>query len=364
MVRNFSRYHRKTTHSFFLSSAIFHCTACAPSQFLPLRDTRAWPVPRRFKRGTSTMVTILDPRLLALTAIVTVAFQLSFFLVTYTCKFDTLTDFAGSTNFILVAALTLALGAEYSLRAIVLSTFVFVWGTRLCAFLLMRILQWGEDRRFDDKREDLAKLAAFWSVQAVWVWTVSLPVTIVNTSNISPRLGTLDFLGWVLFGIGFALESVADQQKTNYKKKPESRGRWTDVGTWAWSRHPNYAGEITLWWGIYISSTRVLRGWEHLAVLGPIFITCILLFVSGIPLLESSADKKHGQKHDYLVYKRRTSVLFPVPPALYERFPDTVKKSIFFDLPLYNKELNKDVRDVEKGAPDPPAENVATEQTD
>lgn len=295
---------------------------------------------------------VLDSRLLGLTALVTVAYQLSFFIVTYLCRFDTLTDFAGSTNFVVLALLTLTLSGFYTARQIVMTACVCLWGLRLGAFLLYRILLWGEDRRFDDKRNDVAQLAIFWTIQAVWVWTVSLPITITNSSRAAPPLGALDYIGWAVFACGLVLEAVADQQKLVYKRTPESKGRWTDVGVWKWSRHPNYFGEMVVWWGLYIASTAVLRGAEHLAVLGPIFITLILLFVSGIPLLEQGADKKHGKKKDYLAYKKRTSVLFPVPPALYEKLSEGVKKSVFLDIPLYNKMDETNVSDVEAGLPE------------
>lgn len=285
---------------------------------------------------------VWDSRLLGITALVTVLYQLSFFLVTYFCRFDTLTDFAGSTNFIVLTALTLALGgAQYSARSVVLSTLVFVWGVRLCAFLLSRILAWGEDRRFDDKRNDLGRLVAFWSIQAVWVWTVSLPITLVNATKENPSLHASDYIGWAVFISGLLLEAVADAQKTAYKKTEASRGRWTDVGTWKWSRHPNYAGEIILWWGAYISAARALRGLEHLAVLGPIFITCILLFLSGIPLLEQGANKKHGMKQEYREYLNKTSVLWPIPPSLYVKFPESIKRTILLDIPMYAKGLDQ-----------------------
>lgn len=294
---------------------------------------------------------VLDSRLLGLTALVTIAYQLSFFTVTYLCRFDTLTDFAGSTNFVLLAILTLTLSGLYTARQIVMTCCVVAWGVRLGAFLLYRILLWGEDRRFDGKRDNVVSLAVFWSIQAVWVWTVSLPITITNASSAAAApIGGLDFFGWGVFACGLLLEAVADQQKLAYKQTPESKGRWTDVGVWKWSRHPNYFGEMLVWWGLYIASTPVLRGAEHLAVIGPIFITLVLLFLSGIPLLEQGADKKHGKKEEYRTYKQKTSVLFPVPPALYERLPEGVKTSVFLDFPLYNK--MDDVSDVESGSPE------------
>lgn len=303
---------------------------------------------------------VLDSRLLGLTALVTVAYQLTFFMVTYLCRFDTLTDFAGTTNFILLAALTLALG-NLTTRGIILSAFVFVWGVRLCAFLLYRILDWGEDRRFDDKRNNVGQLAIFWAIQAVWCWTVSLPVTLTNASSLNPAVFQgWDYVGWFLFITGFLLESVSDVQKTVYKKKPESKGRWIDVGCWGWSRHPNYMGEIFLWWGIYLAAVPVLRGAEHCAILGPIFITFILLFVSGIPILEQNADKKHGMKEEYKAFKKATSVLLPIPPKLYVKFPESIKKSILLDWKLYNKDIQ--VSEGDNTTP-PPAQEAPTEDT-
>lgn len=284
-------------------------------------------------------VSVLDQRYLALTALVTIAYQGFFFLVTYALKFDKVTDFAGSTNFALVALLSFVLGGHYGARQIVLSACVFVWAARLAAFLLYRIILWGEDRRFDDQRENVGKLVIFWSLQAIWVWTVSLPTTIVNANAYNPALNALDYVGWVIFALGLALETVADQQKLLFKQSEASKGRWADVGVWSYSRHPNYAGELMVWYGLYISSLSVLRGAEHAAVAGPIFITLLLLFVSGIPINEQSADEKHGMKDEYRLYKQRTSVLVPFPPALYSKLPDVLKKTVMLDFPTYNRAL-------------------------
>lgn len=280
----------------------------------------------------------LDEHLLALTAIVTLGYQFLFFTVTYIAKFDKLTDFAGSTNFIVLALMTLIVGGQYEARQIVNTVCVVVWGTRLGAFLFYRIFLWGEDNRFDDKRQNLAKLAVFWMLQAVWVWTVSLPVTITNSKraeNISDP-SALAYVGWAIFALGFLIEAIADQQKLVYKAKPESNGRWTDVGVWAWSRHPNYFGEIIIWWALYLASVRDFQGPEHAAVAGPIFITLLLLFVSGVPMLERSWDRKYGRKDGYDEFKNRTSVLIPIPPVLYSRLPKFIKSTILLDFKYYN----------------------------
>lgn len=166
------------------------------------------------------MVFVIDSNYLAITAIVTFAYQFTFFLVTYTFKFDKVTDFAGGTNFVILALMTFLLGQTWYARQIVLTTMVTLWGLRLALFLLWRILLWGEDRRFDDKRNSLAKLAVFWSLQTVWVWTVSLPVTFVNAhAGSNPAIGAWDILGWVMWGAGFLIEAIADHQKTIFKSK-------------------------------------------------------------------------------------------------------------------------------------------------
>lgn len=78
------------------------------------------------------------------------------------------------------------------------------------------------------------------------MWTVSLPVTVVNGSNRNPSIEVVDIVGWILWAIGLSIEAVADQQKLNLKKNSASKGRWCDVGVWYWSRHPNYFGEVNI----------------------------------------------------------------------------------------------------------------------
>ncbi|XP_062027675.1 uncharacterized protein LOC133743676 isoform X3 [Rosa rugosa] len=263
------------------------------------------------------MGTVLDSHLLALTAIVTVAYQSLFFVITALLKFDKVTDFAGSTNFVILAILTLVVKGSWHFRQIVLSLLVVIWGLRLGLFLLMRILQWGEDRRFDEMRANLGKLAVFWIFQAVWVWTVSLPVTVVNSSNKTPSLQAADFIGWIMWSIGFLVEATADQQKLVFKNSPQNRGKWCNVGLWKYTRHPNYFGEIFLWWGVFVASTPVLDGAEWL----------------------ESADKKYGNVDGYRLYKRSTSPLIPLPPVLYKNLPSWFKATFLFEFPLYSRNL-------------------------
>ncbi|XP_031493020.1 uncharacterized protein LOC116259371 isoform X1 [Nymphaea colorata] len=290
------------------------------------------------------MGTVLDSHFLALTAIVTIGYQFLFFVVTALLRFDKVTDFAGSTNFVILAVLTLCVRGVWHFRQVVLSLLVVVWGLRLGLFLLMRILNWGEDRRFDDMRDNLGKLAVFWIFQAVWVWTVSLPVTIVNASDMNPGVKVQDIIGWIMWVVGFSVEATADQQKLQFKNSPGNRGNWCNVGLWKFSRHPNYFGEILLWWGIFVASTPVLEGAEWLVVVGPAFLTLLLLFISGIPLLEDSSDKRFGTRAEYLLYKKVTSPLIPLPPTVYGELPAWLKTYFLFEFPMYNRSLPQSER--------------------
>ena len=126
-----------------------------------------------------------------------------------------------------------------------------LWGARLSGFLLFRIIKTGKDDRFDDKRDDFFKFLGFWVFQMLWVWTVSLPVTVLNSPNVTkfpqPAFGTgRDIAGVILFALGFMLESVSDIQKYIFRSKPENKGKVCDIGLFVWTRHPNYFGEILI----------------------------------------------------------------------------------------------------------------------
>jgi steroid 5-alpha reductase family enzyme len=155
---------------------------------------------------------------------------------------------------VVLAIVTLAFSGHHHARQVVASLLIMVWGARLSAFLLFRIVKTGKDDRFDDKRENFLKFLGFWVFQMVWVWTVSLPITILNSPNVTkypqPEFGlTGDILGIVLFAIGLLMETVADWQKFSFRSKNPERKNFMSSGLFAWSRHPNYFGEIVLHFG-------------------------------------------------------------------------------------------------------------------
>jgi steroid 5-alpha reductase family enzyme len=196
-------------------------------------------------------VHVLDDYYLAITLLVTVAYQLIGFSIAFSFKFDKLTDFMGGTNFVWLAIFTLAMSGTSNARQIVTSIFIMLWGARLSAFLLFRILKTGKDDRFDDKRDKFFPFLGFWVFQMLWVWIVSMPVTISNSPNVlqygSPSFGqATDIIGVIIFVFAFSIEAIADIQKYRFKQssKGQQPGAFCNVGFFAWSRHPNYFGEI------------------------------------------------------------------------------------------------------------------------
>jgi len=287
---------------------------------------------------------VLDAYYMGIVALVTVAQQLFFFIIAAYFKFDKVTDFAGGTNFMLVALLTLLLGGTYYDRQVGVTVCVLVWGARLSGYLLFRIIKTGKDERFDDKNRGFSlEFAAFWVFQAVWVMAVSSPVILVNSQcqAPSPPLIAADWVGFGIFAFGLIIETVSDQQKYMFRSNPDNKGQWCQTGLWSFSRHPNYFGEIVLWWGVWITCAQVFYGGLWASVIGPVFITLLILFVSGVPLLEDTADKKYGTREDYRQYKNEVSCMVPMPRALYRNLPSIIKTIFLFEYPLYSRELNK-----------------------
>ncbi|KAH6999861.1 hypothetical protein EDB80DRAFT_725619 [Ilyonectria destructans] len=291
------------------------------------------------------VVHVLDDYYLAITAIITVAYQLFFFAIAFTFKFDKLTDFAGGTNFALLAILTLAFSGHHHARQVVASLFLVAWALRLSGFLLFRILRTGKDDRFDDKRDRFFPFLGFWVFQMFWVWTVSLPVTLLNSPAVTRypqhRFGTgRDIAGIVMFAIGFVMESVSDVQKYRFRKTHNGRDV-CDKGFFAWSRHPNY-------FAIYmIAVSSAADGYVggqafkalYASIVGPFFLTILLMFVSGLTLSEQPKAKTRYEKgQNWEGYKRwlnRTSILIPFPPQLYEKMPTVLKRTVFLEFPMY-----------------------------
>ena len=124
----------------------------------------------------------------------------------------------------------------------------------------------------------------------------------------------LMFIGFLLWVFGFVIEILADNQKKIFRKNPLNKGKFISSGLWAWSRHPNYFGEIILWLGIAIIALPSMKGGEFLGLISPLFVYVLLTKISGIPMLEKSSDNKWGLDDDYIKYKKTTPILFLKKP--------------------------------------------------
>jgi steroid 5-alpha reductase family enzyme len=227
---------------------------------------------------------------------------------------DKVTDLSYSLSFVVLAVVLLIRGGHFSLLHVLTAALIWAWGIRLGTYLFARILKTGVDHRFDDMRDRPLRFARFWTLQAFTVWVVMLPATRLFALPVRDGLSAATIVGAALWVLGFTVEVTSDAQKSAFKRDPVTRQGFISSGLWRFSRHPNYFGESLLWWGLFIMAIPVLSGWDFLTALGPLFLTLLLLFVSGVPLLEKSADKKHGAKPSYQEYKRRTSLFIPLPP--------------------------------------------------
>ena len=150
-------------------------------------------------------------------------------------------------------------------------------------------------------------------------WAAFIPAAIKQTEHYydltggsREPLGIVCYVGIAVWTIGILVEIVADQQKSAFRADPVNQGRFIKTGLWAWSRHPNYFGEIVLWTGMAIIAIPVLEGWH---LISPVFVAFLPTKVSGVPMLEKAADERWGGQDDYEAYKRNTPVLVMKPPA-------------------------------------------------
>ena len=225
-------------------------------------------------------------------------------------------DLVGGISYVTVIVVAVLLSGELDLRATLVATMVMVWSLRLATFLFQRISKAGSDSRFDDIKNRPQRFFMAWTLQGLWVLLTSAAALAVITGGVREPLGPVGIAGIALWSFGILIEIIADRQKSKFKDDPDNEGKFINVGLWAWSRHPNYFGEILLWTGMAIVAVPVLQGWQWATLISPVFVALLLTKVSGIPALEEKADKRWGGQHDYEAYKRSTPVLIPKPPAI------------------------------------------------
>ena len=224
-------------------------------------------------------------------------------------------DLVGGITYISVIVVAVLLSGPLDLRATLVAAMVLVWSLRLATFLFRRISKSGGDDRFDNIKHRPLRFFMAWTLQGLWVLLTAAAALAIITGGVREPLGAVGIAGIAVWAIGMLIEIVSDRQKSAFRNDPDNQGKFINTGLWAWSRHPNYFGEILLWTGMAIVALPVLQGWQWATLISPVFVAFLLIKVSGVPLLEDKADTRWGGQDDYEAYKRSTPVLIPRPPS-------------------------------------------------
>jgi steroid 5-alpha reductase family enzyme len=233
------------------------------------------------------------------------------FIPAYLLQTEKFFDLTGSLTYIAVTILAVLLSPVVDGRSILLLVLVLIWATRLGSFLFRRVTRAGKDARFDEIKPSFFRFLITWTLQGLWVTFTLAAALVAITASTRVALGAFALAGTLIWVFGFAFEVLADSQKSRFRADPANKGRFIQSGLWARSRHPNYFGEIVLWVGVAVIALPILRGWQWVALISPLFVTLLLTRISGVPMLEKSADEGWGGQEDYEAYKKRTPVLIP-----------------------------------------------------
>lgn len=232
------------------------------------------------------------------------------FIIGQIVKDNSIVDIGWGISFVVAAFASLFIGGAFGLRSIILTALVSLWGVRLAWHIGRRNIGKPEDFRYQEFRRS-------WGTKFVWLkaflhvyvlqFIISSAVAIpLVQGNLNPNqdLGVLAYIGIALWVLGFYFEVVGDAQLTAFKSDPENKGKLINVGLWTLTRHPNYFGDSTMWFGIFFIGITSLSGlWT---LIGPAVMYCIFRFVTG-PILE----RKYEGRADYDAYKQQTSMLIP-----------------------------------------------------
>ncbi len=234
-----------------------------------------------------------------------------FFIPAYLLKTEKFFDLTGSLTYIsiMVYVVYTKNNLQEQLGSIILASLVILWAVRLGSFLFLRIKKAGEDKRFREIKTSFARFFLLWTISGMWVSFCSMCALTAIASNDGVIVNNIFYIGLVTFIIGLSIEIIADSQKTKFRKDPNNKDKFINEGLWAKSRHPNYVGEITLWAGVAIMSFSSLEGSQYISLISPIFTYLLLVYVSGVPQLTASGQKKWGHLESYQDYIKNTPTL-------------------------------------------------------
>lgn len=249
-------------------------------------------------------------------AIILLVYMTLWFGISVLKKRNDVADIAWGLGFVLITWISFAVSGSSSIFSMVIGILVTIWGVRLAWHIYVRNKGKTEDYRYLAWRKEWGRWFYFRSyvqvylLQGVLLYFIVFPVVLFNLHPSTTTFGFTECVGMLIWGIGFFFESVGDAQLVAFMRDPRNKGTIMKSGLWRYTRHPNYFGEVTQWWGIWLITLNSLYG--GYGIIGPVVITILILRVSGIPMLE----KKMEQNPLYVEYKRRTSKFFPLPPKL------------------------------------------------
>ena len=194
---------------------------------------------------------------------------------------------------------------------LILVLLISIWTIRLGLFLFMRIHKAGEDKRFRTIKTSASQFFMTFTISGLWVTLCSMCALVAISSPEGLVMNTLTYVGIILFIIGFGIEIVADNQKTAFRSIEANKDSFITSGLWSKSRHPNYFGEVLLWFAIAVISFSSLEGLQLITLISPVFTYILLVYVSGVRMLEDMNDKKWADNEQYKSYKKNTPMLFP-----------------------------------------------------
>jgi steroid 5-alpha reductase family enzyme len=224
-------------------------------------------------------------------------------------------DVAWGLGFAAVAVTSFALSAAggAGARRWLVAALTVVWGVRLAVHLGLRSRGRGEDPRYEAMLAEAPGNPTRYAVRRIYLtqgavmWFVSLPVQVaVFAPGGAPAVMVLGVVIWL---VGFVFETVGDLQLTRFRNDPSSAGQVLDTGLWRYTRHPNYFGDLCVWWGIFLVAAG--HPLALVTVVGPLLMSYLLISVTGKELTEKSMSQRPG----YDEYVRRTSGFLPLPPG-------------------------------------------------
>ena len=261
--------------------------------------------------GSQGSVAISTIPLFAICASVGFILHWAVFIPSYLLQTEHYFDLTGALSYISTITLAAYLHPLLDLRGLIICVLISIWAVRLGSFLFMRIKRAGQDRRFIESKTRFWQFLYIWTMGGAWVFITMAAGLAAITSMTQRPLGIFAIAGVFLWLVGFSIEVAADRQKTKFRQLPGNADHFITSGLWAYSRHPNYFGEILLWLGITVIALPTLVGWQYVTLISPIFVALLLIKVSGVRLLEADGKDRWGSDPNYQYYVNNTPLLVP-----------------------------------------------------